>query len=233
MNDAGVLDLLYCWLKEDWVYCHGTMSGTVNVLGGIATGTDPGFWDEGGQEFWIVETSDCMNAGTAEAPACLPIYLVELEYVKHQQRKARASNGVLDIGAYEYPHGGGVPAQVEELVVSPTAGDDLILTWVAVDTDTCGLPVQVDHYDIYSSLNAYFVCDESGLFTQVVDDTTLVVPDATQNPAENRFFRLAAERATVEGQPSDPAGEFDLGLSVRSSVFSVQAGTRHLVPTAY
>jgi hypothetical protein len=212
LDDTGVLDLLHTWLNEGWVYCHGGMSGMVNELGGVLTGLDPGFWNESGQEFWLEETSDCVNGGTAEAPACLPDNATELEYVKHQKRKARALNGVLDIGAYEYPHGGGVPEQVEELIAVPYDGDDLQLTWHAVSTDTCGLPVAVDYYNIYSSLNAYFVPDEQLLFTKLPGDTTIVVPDVLQNPAENAFFHVAAERATVEGSASDPAGEFDFDV---------------------
>jgi hypothetical protein len=52
-----------------------------------------------------------------------------------------------------------------------------------------------------------------------VGDTTIVVSDVLQDPAENHFFRVAAERATVEGVASDPAGEFDF-----LSEFRVQGG---------
>jgi hypothetical protein len=222
MNDAGVLDLLHTWLKEGWVYAHGSMSGTVNELGGIVTGPDPGFWNESGQEFWLKEASDCVNGGTVEAPACLPDYATELEYVKHQKRKARALSGVLDIGAYEYPHGGGVPDQVEALTAVPYEGDDLRLTWHAVSTDSCGLPVVVDCYNIYSSQCAYFAPEEELFFAQVVGDTTIVVPDILQNPAENTFFRVAAERATVEGVASDPAGEFEFGVSEMEDILTTE-----------
>lgn len=212
MNDAGVLDLLHSWLKEDWVYCHGTMSGTVNELGGVVIGTDPGFWNESVQEFWLQESSDCVNAGTTEAPACLPVYRVELEYVKHQQRKPRALNGTLDIGAYEHPYGGGVPTTVLGLQAIQAGDDDLQLTWNSVQTDTCGLPVLVDFYNTYSSSTAYFEPDGGLLLQQVAGDTSLVVPGAVTDPALNHFFRVTAERATVEGAASDPAGEFDFDV---------------------
>ena len=222
LDDTGVLDLLHTWLNEGWVYCHGGMSGTVNELGGILTGTNPGFWNKETQEFWLQETSDCIDAGTTESSACLPDHPIELEYVKHQQRKARALNGVLDIGAYEYPHGGGVPDQVEGLIAVPYSDDDLQLTWRSVLTDTCGLPVVVDYYNIYSCYSAYFAPDEQLFFGQVAGDTTIVVPDVLENPAENTFFLVAAERATVEGAASNPAGEFDFDVSEMEDMFTTE-----------
>jgi hypothetical protein len=207
LDDTGVLTLRHDWFKSGWVNSHGGMSGSVIDSGGIVAGTAPGFWNEGAQEYWLQGTSDCINAGTALAPGCVPGNAVTHEYVKHQGGKGRPANGALDIGAYEHPHEGGIPARVQGLTAR-AEGQDVILQWFAVSIDTCGFPIVVDAYRVYASDRAYYVpgaaCLEAELAT-----STYTAAGAAQDPATNHFFRVTALVATTEGDPSEPVGEVD------------------------
>ncbi len=213
LNENGTLDLWNNWFKTGWTNCHGTLAGEVNDLGGMINGTSPGFSDEAAQEYWPTGTSDCLDAGTDLAGACFPEHIVELEYVKHHSRKARASNGVLDIGAYEYPHGGGIPSTVQGLTVTPE-GDDLSVQWRQVLQDTCGLPLSVDTYRLYGAHEAFLV-PSSILLLADVSDSTFLVPGVAPDPQMNHFFRVIAVKAGVEGEASSGAGAFDFDMAGR------------------
>jgi hypothetical protein len=222
LDDTGVLDLRHDWFKTGWVNCHGSMSGAVNDSGGIVTGTAPGFWDEGAQEFWLVSGSDCLDAGTCEAVACLPGNAVIREYVKHQGGKGRPGNGGLDIGAYEYPHDGGVPSRVHGLTARHEGGD-VVLQWLPVSADTCGFPLVVGAYCVYGADRAYYVpC--GALLQTVVPGTAYTAVGMAQDPTINHFFRATGLAGTVEGDPSDPVGEWDFLLQggFQGSAFRVQ-----------
>jgi len=207
LDESGTLNLRNNWFKMGWRNCHGSLAGEVNDLGGMVNGTSPGFWDDTAQEYWPTGTSDCLDAGTGLAAACNPDHVVELEYVKHHDRKARALNGTLDIGAYEYPHGGGIPSKVQGLVITPE-GNDLSVLWRQVVQDTCVLPLSVDTYRLYGA-NEAFLAPSSVLLLADVADTTFPVPGVTPDPQMNHFFRVTAVKAGVEGEPSTGAGAFD------------------------
>jgi hypothetical protein len=215
LDDTGVLDLRHDWFKTGWVNSHGSMSGAVNDSGGIVTGSAPGFWNEGEQDYWPNETSACLDAGTTEALACLPLNAVIREYVKHHAAKGRPGNGALDIGAYEHPHEGGIPIRVHGLTVRDE-GDDVALQWLPVSVDTCGFPVVVDAYRVYSTNKAYFLPMPT-LFRVELAGTAYTAEGTAQDPTKNHFFRVTALAATAEGDPSEPAGEFDYGTSIDKS----------------
>jgi hypothetical protein len=118
----------------------------------------------------ISRSSGCIDAGTTLDPACLPDHALDLEYLQHQSSKARASNGALDISAYEHPHGGGVPTQVQALTACAVA-DTIIVRWLGVESDTCGLPVVVDFYRVYVSQLGHFAPLPVLMLDQVADTT--------------------------------------------------------------
>ena len=69
-NDSdGVVNLRNCWMKTGWVP-SGSGGGTVNNLGGVVTGSSPGFVNEGGQDFHLSSSSTCINAGTSQHADC-------------------------------------------------------------------------------------------------------------------------------------------------------------------
>ncbi|MBN1425267.1 right-handed parallel beta-helix repeat-containing protein [Candidatus Fermentibacteria bacterium] len=213
LDATGVLYLYHDWFKTGWVTCHGTLQGTVHDMGGIVTGPVPGFADEGAQEFWPTPASACVDAGANLADPCVPDHTVELEYVKHSTYKARALAAPVDIGAYESPHEGGIPASVSG-VSAREEGMAVILTWEAVTTDTCGLPLVPDAYRVYTATRAYFVPGSELLLTTTADTTT-TAPGAAQDPLWDHFFCVTATRAGVEGAASEAVGAFDFVMGPR------------------
>ncbi|HZJ43763.1 MAG TPA: right-handed parallel beta-helix repeat-containing protein [Pyrinomonadaceae bacterium] len=102
LDSFGALTLTQNWFKTGWSpfnVAHPKGSITNN---GTVTGTTPGFVSEAGQDYHLVSGSACINAGTTLNPGVLPDNDVIREYLKHQLSVARAVNGALDIGAYEF-----------------------------------------------------------------------------------------------------------------------------------
>ena len=82
-------------------------------------GASPGFRDEAAQDFRLAAGSANLNTGAPLAAVVLPEPGVGFEYVKHQGSKARSSDGVLDIGAFELEDG--QPPPVPDLVVTTSS----------------------------------------------------------------------------------------------------------------
>ena len=102
LDSFGVHTLTQNWFKTGWSpfnVAHPKGSITNN---GTVTGTAPGFVSEAGQDYHLASGSSCINAGTTLNPAVLPDNNVIREYLKHQSSVARAVNGALDIGAFEF-----------------------------------------------------------------------------------------------------------------------------------
>jgi hypothetical protein len=113
LDATGTLDLSHNWFKPGRVATFGTLTGVINDDGTSVVGSSPGFRDEPAQDFRLATGSACVNAGTAPSPAALRDHDVSQEYIKHQARRARSNDGVLDIGAFELEDG-----QPSDLVVS-------------------------------------------------------------------------------------------------------------------
>jgi len=93
------INIRNCWLKPGYVLA-GPSGGLVNDYGGHVLGTDPGFVNFSTQDFHILPSSGCVNAGTT-LHADAASYPVDRQYVKNQSSEARPSDGTLDIGAFE------------------------------------------------------------------------------------------------------------------------------------
>jgi len=100
-NENGTMNLLNNWTKPGWVDCHGTLAGTVNDGGGAVTGSAPGFEDESGGDYHLLDTSDCIHAGTDLPSAALPDHVLHQQYVVHRGTEPRPVDGALDLGAFE------------------------------------------------------------------------------------------------------------------------------------
>lgn len=96
--NAGTVNLSHNFMKAGWV----KGPGVVNDDGTQVLGNDPGWVDFANQDFHLVSTSPCVNAGKDLPPIVLPDNNVVSQYVKHCQIEARPVHGALDIGAYEY-----------------------------------------------------------------------------------------------------------------------------------
>ncbi len=101
-ESGGTIELVSNWLKPGWVDSHSGGPGVVIDHGNVE-GTDPGFVDLAAQEFELLETSACIDAGAPLAPEILPDHLPRMEYVRHALARPRPEDGAIDIGAYEWP----------------------------------------------------------------------------------------------------------------------------------
>ncbi|MCX7994307.1 MAG: right-handed parallel beta-helix repeat-containing protein [candidate division WOR-3 bacterium] len=106
LAEYGLLISRHNWLKPNWVISHSTFQGTFVDSGGIITGTSPGFVDFNNEDFHLLSSSPCRNAGTSLAPQVLPHHNVIYQYVKHRLYESRPNDGIFDIGAFEYTSGG-------------------------------------------------------------------------------------------------------------------------------
>ncbi|MHC4713163.1 MAG: putative Ig domain-containing protein [Planctomycetota bacterium] len=96
LDDDGTLEITYNWLKSGWV-----AGGNVIDQGTQVYGTDPGFADEGNDDFHLAVGSACRDAGCYPRLEVLPDHDVMQQYVEHQSYEQRLINGIYDIGAYE------------------------------------------------------------------------------------------------------------------------------------
>ena len=116
-NSDGTINLSHNWMKAGWMDTHGNLNGAVNDDGTTVSTAAPGFSDEAGKDFSLLQDSPCRDAAT-DIPQGGSL---TFEYVKHQQFQARLVYGPLDIGAFEYADGSN-----EMPVVS--AGNDTTIT---------------------------------------------------------------------------------------------------------
>jgi parallel beta-helix repeat protein len=122
-DTSGVFNLNRNWIKPGWVSSFGTFEGTVFNAGSMVTGSAPGFVDEAGQDYHLTSQSQCVNAsGNPDLnPVVLPANDVVRHYVKHHLTEPRPSDGIYDIGAYEFATGGnGAPVAV--ISANPQSG---------------------------------------------------------------------------------------------------------------
>jgi PKD repeat protein len=120
-DEFGVFNLSHNWIKPGWVNSFGTFTGTVNNDGTMVTGSALGFVDEALQDYHLTSTAQAVNAGGNLNPFVLPTHGVTLQYVKHFATEARPSDGVFDIGAYEFGAGGN-QSPVAIMAASPNTG---------------------------------------------------------------------------------------------------------------
>jgi len=108
LNTYGILNIRNNWFKTGWVESHqgGNYQGTIIDSGGMVIGDLPGFIDWGSEDFHLSESSSCVDAGTTLPQEVLPEHDVIRQYIKHCQDEERSSDGIFDIGAYEYEQGG-------------------------------------------------------------------------------------------------------------------------------
>ncbi len=105
------------------------------------------------------------------------------------------------------------PESVSDFI-SYRSGDSLSLTWSAVTTDTCGNPIEIDHYTIHKSIDVRFdplTTETIGPIreTSYTDNSPGVVGD----PSVNYFYRIVAVKENGQtSKPSNITGEFDYNL---------------------
>jgi len=96
LDSSGRLDLRNDWFKTGWVNSHSGLSGTISNLGGVITGTVPGFADDATQDYHLTNGSPCIGRAT-NAPVA-----VARQYVRNQRGEPQPADAALDLGAYEF-----------------------------------------------------------------------------------------------------------------------------------
>ncbi|WP_308639621.1 right-handed parallel beta-helix repeat-containing protein [Paenibacillus silvisoli] len=100
IDQTGTANLYNNWINTGYVNIAAGSGGTVTHSGTI-TGTSPGFTNFASLNLRPTTGSALINAGTSLS-AGASAYPVGNEYVQHQSSAARAANGTIDIGAFEY-----------------------------------------------------------------------------------------------------------------------------------
>jgi hypothetical protein len=101
LNGSGTLQLRNNWLKSGWQASHDADAGTVSEAGGNVVGSEPGFSEIESGDYSLIASSSCIDSGTDLASAIVD-YPALWEYVPHQQQRNRLTEGLIDLGAYEY-----------------------------------------------------------------------------------------------------------------------------------
>jgi hypothetical protein len=101
LDAAGTIDLHHNWLTDGWVASHGVLEGDLTRWDN-RTGSVPGFVDITGQDYRLMETSICVNAGDDLPANVLPDHDLAFQYVRHQRTTDRPRDGMIDMGAFEY-----------------------------------------------------------------------------------------------------------------------------------
>jgi hypothetical protein len=98
LDSSGILHLNNNWLKTGWQGSHSGLTGIIYDEGGMVNGETPGFVDAGAQDYRLMNSSLCIDAGTSLRPEANDL---SRQYVKHRASEPRPSSGPLDIGAFE------------------------------------------------------------------------------------------------------------------------------------
>ena len=99
LNASGKLDLAHNWFKPGHVSTFGTLTGIISDDGDFARERFTGFRGESVQDFRLASTSVARNAGTTFASAFSAGHDVKEEYVKHQGKRVRNEDAVIDLGS--------------------------------------------------------------------------------------------------------------------------------------
>lgn len=128
VSDTGTLDWSHNWLELGWVFSFFGTLGSFNDDATTVEGTDPGFVDGPAGNYRLLTNSALRDAGTTLHPAALA---VERMPVFPLSSEARPSDGMLDIGAYEFANLA-VPGEVADLRVAA----DGRISWQAASDAT-------------------------------------------------------------------------------------------------
>ncbi len=106
MSDAGTVNLQGNWLKTGWkVKYLSSWPSLLNDLGGNITGTNPGFVNAVASteaDYRLIPGSPCLDRAIALNPVLGSAFAASREYVPLTFRRGRVTNGLPDLGAFEY-----------------------------------------------------------------------------------------------------------------------------------
>ena len=102
LDGSGTLDLKRNWLRPGWVSTFGVLTGTILDGTDLVAGESPGFVDEAGRDFRLLDSADSIDRATALPAAVMLSHPVEYQYVPHQSAVTRPASGTPDLGAYEF-----------------------------------------------------------------------------------------------------------------------------------
>ena len=101
LSTEGQMRFRNNWLKDGWRISHSSFSGSVDDDGSSILGFSPGFYDEGGEDYHLADSSSAINGGLDLPAALLEDHPLTIQYMYHQDGEDRSADGLIDIGAFE------------------------------------------------------------------------------------------------------------------------------------
>ena len=100
-----------------------------------------------------------------------------------------------------------IPSPIEYLTAIQF-GNDLLLKWSPIKTNTLGDTIVIDHYSIYRGTDPNFLPNDSNLLVEV-SDTSYIDLDVIGNPNINHFYIvLSVDENGTKSDKSNCVGEF-------------------------
>ncbi len=108
LEENGRLTLRNNWLKSAWINSHegSTFAGSIVDDESSVEGADPGFSNGAEFEFQLGSNSPALNRAANLPQELLQEHGLTMEYQPHQRSRQRATEGALDLGAWEQRKGG-------------------------------------------------------------------------------------------------------------------------------
>ena len=97
----GVLTLSSNWIKPGYVWSFVPSLAVIADLEPPIVSLDPGFLDEGGQDFRLADNSAAAGAAGPNDPSLPNEHRVASQYAKHLQSEPRPNTEPADVGAFE------------------------------------------------------------------------------------------------------------------------------------
>lgn len=206
LNEAGTINLRNCFTKAGFVNSHSAGTPTVNVIGGMVTGTDPGWVNAGTQDFTLTTTAASRDVGTTLHASALPL---TLQYQKHQQQQARPVDATLDIGAFEFDNGGApvAPAAPSGLTATALAGLSIQIGWTDNSSNEDGFEIErSDNGGAFAMIQALGANVTSFTDSGLTEGVLYAYRVRAKNTVGNSAYSNTASATAVQTLPTPPPG---------------------------
>jgi len=217
------------YMSPGWVTNRSgtTLTGTITGTGSFITpsGNSVGFANLAANDLHLASGSPAINAGAAQSSGVPSGYLPVEQYLDPASREARAVNGTLDLGAFEYdgttpPPDTTAPSVPSGLTATAVSSSSVSLSWTA-STDNVG-GTGVSGYRVYrngslvgtTALTSY---SDTGLVASTLYAYEVAAYDGASNVSANSSTATATTLSGGGGGGSLPIYLYDEGTSLTLS----------------